>query len=885
MGFEQICRTQFWNSSISWDTEDPSVSKCFQNLILVIASCAVLWVVAPFEFIKICKTRINPSPWTCHSITKMVLKVALLLVCTLDFSIALYLYINNPEGGLDGIIRTSSYFITIVLTVIITLMCKNRGMRVSLALPSFWMISTITTLISIYSDIHVLDSEIWTSVVSLVDDSLSFTISLIQLILSTIPDRAAHPRAGEHRDNCPLEGSPLQSRLSFSWIIGLLRKSEENSLHQDHLIPLCSEQKSASVASQFKKMDSSYSSLQRTQFQGENMKQLNTKSLFGLLLKMSQKHIIIASIMEVIFIITYYLPVFILSVILDENSKEKKWHNYVYSIGLFLAILFSSLSNSQRKYFGLTGALRIKTTVVNAVFAKALKVSEMPQKIKNLITVDADNIFQGIFIMSDLWGSPIRLVLGIYILWVFVGASCFIGVLTAFCLIPINIIVEHCSLIYQKKANDKKHEMIEVLSECIRGMKILKMYAWEEFFLEKIIKLRREEIGKFRKTTGLRLAFKFLFLSSTSMVSLATITAYVLMEDNANVKTIFLSYFIIYLLKSPFQSLLHLFAYFVECLASIKKVQKFLESEELENLQILKDSDEHVAILKNASFSWYGSTKSCLQNFNMRVPKKSLIAVVGEMESDKSSLLRALLGEMKKEEGEAGVKDRIEFVTQDSWIQSMSLEKNILFLKEKNNDFYQKTLEACALMNDIESLPAGDETEVGQKGVHLSMEQRIKIDIARAIYQDADLYIFDHPFKNIDGFLSEHLYHRVVGRSGVLKEKARIFLTESEEFLPLVDSILFLKDGRLVEQGSHLQLKEKNGFFAEYMKRIHSNSIKERKPLDVQRNSTEDQIEFGRLNDVWCAAAVIPAKIEMQHALTNEGSHTSKVGVVLLFYQ
>ncbi|KFM76923.1 Multidrug resistance-associated protein 1, partial [Stegodyphus mimosarum] len=197
MDASAICSTPFWNSSVSWETEKPYFSHCFQHLVLVIGSCGVLWIVAPFEFVKISKYHGSPTPWTTLSITKIVFKVILLVICILDLAKEVYAYVNYEEKGLDGLIAAVAYLLTIVLTVILTMMCKRRGLRVSLALPSFWMISTITTLISIYDEIQDLDPERWTSVASFVHDSIVFFISIIQLILSSIADKKTWYRGRE----------------------------------------------------------------------------------------------------------------------------------------------------------------------------------------------------------------------------------------------------------------------------------------------------------------------------------------------------------------------------------------------------------------------------------------------------------------------------------------------------------------------------------------------------------------------------------------------------------------------------------------------------------------------------------------------------------------
>ncbi|GBM06908.1 Multidrug resistance-associated protein 1 [Araneus ventricosus] len=604
----------------------------------------------------------------------------------------------------------------------------------------------------------------------------------------------------------------------------------------------------------------------------------NGKSLFTILLRISKKFLTLASILEVVYTLFYFLPVCILSLLLDNEKERQEWHNYLYASALFITLVFSSFADSQRKYYGLMGALRIKTAVMNAVFQKALKVSEQSKSIKQLLTTDSDNIFQMICVMTEVWGAPIRLLAGIYIFWYFLGPACFIGIASAMILIPMNIIVEQGASYFQNKGQDKKRQRISILTEFLQGIKVLKFYAWEEYFCEDIMSIRKSEISEIRKMEFLRVSFRFLFLSAFSLVSLITFSAYILMGNSMDVKTVFVSFYLIWLLRTPFRNILHLLAHFVQGLTSIKRIQLFLETAELSNISVDADTQGNSVLLTNASFSWEGMDISCLKYLNLRIPKGSLIAVVGETRSGKSSLLRALLGEMHKTDGIACLNGELSYVGEEPWIQNATVEKNILFLKTKDQKLYHKTLEACALLPDIENLPAGEETEIGQKGVHLSHHQKLKVELARAVYQNADVYLLDNPLRNLEAPLAEHLWHRVIGRSGLLKLKTRIFTTTREEFLPLVDFILLMKDGRIMEQGTYSQLKEKQGHFVEYLSASGSVNTPEK---DSKHSEKEDHTElfhnkFGKQSDLWYSTAVAPAKIEPEHLVTDEITVSSK---------
>ncbi|KAG8186023.1 hypothetical protein JTE90_004443 [Oedothorax gibbosus] len=890
---DQICGTPFWNSSVSWEVEAPFVSQCFQHLVLVLGSCGVLWVVAPFEFYKICKARGSPSPWTTLSISKITLKSILLIISLLDLITAIYSYITDRTKGIDELISTTSFFITIVLTIVLTLLCKSRGLRVSLVLPSFWMLSTVTTLICIYNDVYVLDENDWIKMIHLVDDSVSFLISLIQLFLSNMAEKSQPvPRSQEMKDQCPLDGVSLPSRLTFSWLLGLLTKSIQNSLHQDYLLPLCSELRSSYVINSFY---DAYSSKKERTFHTrrenlidegtiDNENELGTdhvypkgKSLFLILLKISRKFLVISSISEIVYTSLYFLPAYILSLLLDNDKED--WHNYLFASALFITLLFSAFVDSQRKYYGLMGALRIRTALMNAIFEKALKVSQqsLSETVKSLIITHSDNVFKMIYMMSEVWGSSIRLVVGIYILWSFFGTSCFVGIATAMLFIPVNVIVEHVVSHYQDNALERRNERMSLLTECLEGMKVLKFYAWDNFFLTKLMSIKKSELSELRKAGFLRMTFKFIFLSATSIVMLTALSAHVLMGNSVDIQTIFVSMLLIYLLKPPLRCILHLLAHFIQGLASTSQIQNFLENNEPVSLSNEDFPDENSVLLSNASFSWDGSDIPCLKNLSLKIPRGALVALVGETRSGKTSLLRALLGELQMaEEGVANIKGQLALVGEEAWIQNTTLEKNILFLKPKIEKVYRKVLESCNLHVDIEMLPAGDETEIGEMGVHLTRDQKLKVELARTVYQNADVYLLDNPLRFLETSLAEHIFHRVIGRSGLLKEKTRILVTTEEDFLPLVDFILVFKNGRILERGTYSQLMEKDGHLVEYLKTPHHSPKTEMSPKHTKRYLNTQS--FGNQNDIWYSTAVMPSKMKLDLFVT-DGSYVSSQGL------
>lgn len=242
--------------------------------------------------------------------------------------------------------------------------------------------------------------------------------------------------------------------------------------------------------------------------------------------------------------------------------------------------------------------------------------------------------------------------------------------------------------------------------------------------------------------------------------------------------------------------------FFMMAWVSVKRLNKFMNSKELNPTNVTNNSSEFSLSIKDGNFSWNGE-ELVLKDINLAVSKGFLSAVVGVVGSGKSSLISALLGEMEKHNGSVNVDGSIAYVSQLPWIQNATLMDNILFGKSLNKERYDKIVYACALTPDLAMLPAGDQTEIGEKGINLSGGQKQRVALARAVYNDADIYILDDPLSAVDSHVGKHIFENIIGANGLLKNKTRFLVTHAISYLPKVDEIYVIKDGEISERGSY----------------------------------------------------------------------------------
>lgn len=217
--------------------------------------------------------------------------------------------------------------------------------------------------------------------------------------------------------------------------------------------------------------------------------------------------------------------------------------------------------------------------------------------------------------------------------------------------------------------------------------------------------------------------------------------------------------------------------------------------------------------VQDGTFFWDDSQgHTALDSVQLEIPKGSLTMVVGETGCGKSALMAALIGELHpghaaQQQARLGVWGSIAYCSQVAWIMNATVRDNILFGSEYDSDWYSLVIDACALAADLESLPAGDQTEIGAKGINLSGGQKQRIALARAVYQRTDIVLLDDTLSAVDVHVGNHIFNKCIRR--IIKDRTVVFATHSIQFLQHADNIVVLEHGRLTAQGTYKELSQK----------------------------------------------------------------------------
>ncbi|KAH9492759.1 Multidrug resistance-associated protein 4 [Bulinus truncatus] len=196
-----------------------------------------------------------------------------------------------------------------------------------------------------------------------------------------------------------------------------------------------------------------------------------------------------------------------------------------------------------------------------------------------------------------------------------------------------------------------------------------------------------------------------------------------------------------------------------------------------------------------------------LKYISLQVKKGELLAVVGVVGSGKSSLIMALIGELPYEIGQIAINGRVSYCGQNNWVFSGTVRDNILFGHSFNASHYQQVIQACGLVHDLDLLPKGDQTYVGERGLQLSGGQKARLALARAVYHDADIFLLDDPLSAVDINVGRHIFQSCI--LNLLKDKTVVLVTHQLQYLKKVDRIVVLRDGSVHDVGTYDELKSR----------------------------------------------------------------------------
>ncbi|XP_010599540.1 multidrug resistance-associated protein 1 isoform X1 [Loxodonta africana] len=852
-----------WDWNVTWYTSNPDFTKCFQNTVLVWVPCIYLWGCFPFYFLHLSRHDRGYIQMTHLNKAKTALGFLLWIVCWADL---FYSFWERSRGMLLApvfLVSPTLLGITMLLATFLIQLERRKGVQSSGIMLTFWLVALVCAAAILRSKIMTaLKEDARIDVFRDVTFYIYFFLVLVQLVLSCFSDRL--PLFSETINDpnpCPESGASFLSRISFWWITGMMVQGFRQPLKSTDLWSLNKEDTSEQVVpvlvknwkkecakSRKQPVKIVYSSKDPAKPKGGSKVDVNEEaealivkspqkdrdpSLFKVLYKTFGPYFLMSFLFKALHDLMMFAGPEILKLLINfvNDKKAPDWQGYFYTALLFISACLQTLVLHQYFHICFVSGMRIKTAVIGAVYRKALVITNSARKsstvgeIVNLMSVDAQRFMDLATYINMIWSAPLQVILALYLLWLNLGPSVLAGVAVMILMVPLNAVMAMKTKTYQVAHMKSKDNRIKLMNEILNGIKVLKLYAWELAFKDKVLAIRQEELKVLKKSAYLAAVGTFTWVCTPFLVALSTFAVYVTIDkDNIlDAQKAFVSLALFNILRFPLNILPMVISSIVQASVSLKRLRIFLSHEELEPSSIerrpAKDGGGMNSItVRNATFTWARSDPPTLSGITFSVPEGALVAVVGQVGCGKSSLLSALLAEMDKVEGHVAIKGSVAYVPQQAWIQNDSLKENILFGRPLQERYYKAVIEACALLPDLEILPTGDRTEIGEKGVNLSGGQKQRVSLARAVYCNSDIYLFDDPLSAVDAHVGKHIFENVVGPKGMLKNKTRILVTHGISYLPQVDVIIVMSGGKISEMGSYQELLARDGAFAEFLR-------------------------------------------------------------------
>ncbi|KAH8120523.1 hypothetical protein DFH11DRAFT_1560461 [Phellopilus nigrolimitatus] len=457
-------------------------------------------------------------------------------------------------------------------------------------------------------------------------------------------------------------------------------------------------------------------------------------------------------------------------------------------------------------------------------------------KLNNLITTDLQNVVEGRDFLMLVAQSPLLIGFGIWFLYTILGWSAFVGLAIMMVLFPLPGYIAKLIQNVQIERMKKTDARVQAVSETMNVIRMIKLFGWEPKMMEEIGEKRDEELRWIKLRQMLDLAngsINFIIPLAGIILTFSTYT--LLMKQQLTASRVFSSMAVFDMLREQLHIIFFMVPATIQAKVSLDRVSEFLgQTELLDNFQASeKKNIEHVEEISfrpkdadvigfsNAVFVWssdvegLGMLTPSRRNFRLNIEDEvtfkrgGLNMIVGPTGSGKTSLLMALLGEMHfvpsgptswynlpRDKGVA-------YASQESWVQNETIRDNILFGSPYDEERYKKVIDQCGLGRDMTLFEAGDQTEVGEKGLTLSGGQKARVTLARAVYSSADVLLLDDVLAALDVHTSRWIVDKCF-QGDLIRGRTVLLVTHNVAMIsPIASFVLSMgTDGRVASQGS-----------------------------------------------------------------------------------
>lgn len=579
---------------------------------------------------------------------------------------------------------------------------------------------------------------------------------------------------------------------------------------------------------------------------------------------------------------------------------EKVGDGVGLAIGSALLVMVIGILFNHSFYYSMMTGAQVKAVLTKSLLDKSFRLSgksrlEYPSSsITSIMGTDLARIDLALGFQPFIVTFPATMAISIGILCHNIGAAAMVGVGLAFVFLFGTMLFTGKLFMYRRSATHFTDTRIKYVKEVLNNLKMIKYYTWELPYSRLIEDNREKEMLIIYK---MQVARNMVIAVSSSLTSFASLSSFLVLyatssNSRRNPAIIFASLSLFNILSQQVFMLPIALATGSDAIIGIARSGKFLAAEEIDleatvieaGPEVKKDMDARNLAIKvdNASFVWESkpadftddsSTKkeietvsdsnksiqeekldeklvrqsidsaisSTLRNISLEIKKGEFIAITGLIGSGKSSLLNALSGFMKRTLGSVNVNGPL-LLCGNPWIQNTTVKENILLGNPLDEQKYKDVIYACSLESDVEILPAGDQTEIGERGITLSGGQKARINLARAVYADKEIVLMDDVLSAVDARVGKHIMTSCF--MGLLKDKTRLLATHQLSLIGSANRIIFLNGDGTIDFGTMDELQQRNEAFRNLM--TYNAHVESDEEEEKEGETTESELEEDR---------------------------------------
>ncbi|XP_060850595.1 probable multidrug resistance-associated protein lethal(2)03659 [Rhopalosiphum padi] len=668
--------------------------------------------------------------------------------------------------------------------------------------------------------------------------------------------------------------------LTFSWILNLFKTGQKKDLETNDLYATLDDDKSSLLGLKFEKMWKNEIANAKSTNREPSISRAIVRTFGGNIMFYGLVQMFVETILRIT------QPLLIRGLLAYFNRSESNIVDikqaYMYATGLLINMLANIFLYHYSQLEMLHLGMKIRVACCSMIYKKALTLSGTSLcattvgQVVNLISNDVNRIDLSFRFLHFLWIGPLQTILVTYFLWQEIGVSSIIGVTVFLGLVPLQGWLGKKTSDYRSKIAPRTDERVRLMNEIISGIQVIKMYTWEKPFALLVQYARKMEIEQIKGASWIRVFLQSFRIFHFRFALFISILSYVLLGNNINTQQVFviISYYGVLLTTMTVFFPLGIIT-LAEMLISNKRIQSFLLQDEKEkhnkplllkskttskngiemsningvnntengtsNEEDMNQLDNFGIDVLNASAKWIlNQPENTLNNINLSVRPGRLVAIIGPVGAGKSSLIQAILRELPLCEGSISVCGTVSYASQEPWLFNGSIQQNILFGSPMDYNRYEEVIKVCALKTDFKQLPYGDRSLVGERGVSLSGGQRARVNLARAVYKQADIYLLDDPLSAVDTHVGKHLFEKCI--KDYLKEKTCILITHQIQYLSSVDQIILMENANILAEGSYKELQSSGLDFTKLLKSSEETTDSEIDDTKATINNSVEQL-------------------------------------------